>query len=61
MHCWKHTTGTELANHGIDLLSFQEMLGHKNPQNTQIYIGASSLRRDRVADQVEQIYGNRRR
>ena len=41
-HWLRHTQGTLWANSGLDIRILQDMLGHTNPQTTQIYTHVSS-------------------
>lgn len=36
-HALRHLFGTELAEAGVDLLERQQLMGHKDPKNTEIY------------------------
>jgi integrase/recombinase XerD len=40
-HIIRHTTATDLLNHGATLYEVQEYLGHENPITTQIYASVS--------------------
>ncbi len=45
VHCLKHTCATHLLDRGESLEDVQDHLGHRNPQNTQIYAKFTSPRR----------------
>jgi len=45
VHCFKHTCATHLLERGESLEDVQDHLGHRNPQNTQIYAKFTSPRR----------------
>ena len=41
-HMLRHTHGTELIRHGLDVLAVQKRLGHQSVQTTQKYIHLSA-------------------
>jgi site-specific recombinase XerD len=47
-HILKHSLGTHLANSGVPVQVIQQRLGHRNIQNTMIYLTVSSAYTDRV-------------
>ena len=48
-HALKHSCGTHLAEMEGDIVMLQDHLGHRNVQNTMIYIAVSNKRRDEMA------------
>jgi site-specific recombinase XerD len=55
-HTLRHTYATDLLNHGADLRSVQELLGHKNVSTTQIYTHVTNKR---LRDIHERFHGGK--
>ena len=47
-HILKHSVGTHLANAGMPIQFIQQRLGHRNVQNTMVYLQVSSAFVDRA-------------
>jgi type 1 fimbriae regulatory protein FimB len=53
-HVLKHSLGTHLANAGVPVQVIQQRLGHRNVQNTMVYLAIASEYVDRtVASAIE--------
>jgi integrase len=55
-HDWRHSTGSELVNAGIDLYTVGKVLGHRDPRSTQRY---AHLNTETMTAAVSKIGGKR--
>lgn len=52
MHSLKHACGTHLSEMGKDVAVIRDWLGHRNVQNTMIYLEVTDKARDAAAESV---------
>lgn len=52
MHSLKHACGTHLSEMGKDVAVIRDWLGHRNVQNTMIYLEVTNQARDAAADSL---------
>lgn len=57
MHVLKHTRGIDLAEQEIDLYDIQFWLGHKNIQNTLIYLDHTTVLKRRLFNNLASLEG----
>lgn len=57
-HVLKHTRAVELAEHGCDVDDIQFWLGHRNIQNTFIYLQYTTVLKRTLFNQLKQIEGD---
>jgi len=60
-HCLKHTRAIELANSGLDIKEVQWWLGHKNINNTLIYMQFTTRQQDTLYSKLEGIENHDRK
>lgn len=53
MHALKHSCGTHLSAREGDITLIQDHLGHRNIQNTMIYVGITNKKRDEMAERLQ--------
>jgi integrase len=51
-HAWKHTCGVHLLLQGLGLDQVKDWLGHRNIQNTMIYLQVANIRLDAAAEKL---------
>jgi site-specific recombinase XerD len=51
-HSLKHSSGTHFHERVGDIAATQDHLGHRNIQNTMIYVDISNRRRDELATKI---------
>jgi integrase len=51
-HDLRHTTGTRLADRGVDAFAIAELLGHRDLQTTKRYTHATEARRRRAVEDL---------
>ena len=52
MHSLKHACGTHLSEMGKDVAVIRDWLGHRNVQNTMIYLEVTNKARDAAAESL---------
>jgi site-specific recombinase XerD len=52
MHALKHSCGSHLVEQGEDILVIQDHLGHRNVQNTMIYLHTTKKARDSAGERL---------
>ena len=52
MHSLKHSCGTHLSEMGKDVAVIRDWLGHRNVQNTMIYLEVTNKARDAAAESL---------
>ncbi len=58
-HKIRHTFATALTNRGVDIRHVQELLGHKNISNTQIYTHVATANLERVLAKCHPRWGKK--